>query len=117
MQLEDYFEFEKGIGWDRIRLKGTRITIEDILEDFLEGEAPARIFYNYRRIITLEQVFATITYYLHNKTEVDAYLQRVRTAEGVAYREHLNQEPPEVVKRLRALAAERDKARTEAQNP
>ncbi len=107
MQLEDYFEFEKFPTCDRIRIKGTRISIEHILEPYLEGESPERIFQNYRRILTLEQVYATITYYLQNKNEITPYLQRARAADEIAYQEHLKKEPPEVVKRLRKLAADR----------
>jgi uncharacterized protein (DUF433 family) len=106
MQLEDYFEHEKFPTGDRIRLKGTRIAIEHILEPYLEGDSPERIFQSYRRVLTLEQIHATITYYLHNKAEVDAYLDRSRAADAAAYQEHLNKEPPEVVKRLRTLGAE-----------
>jgi uncharacterized protein (DUF433 family) len=111
MQLEDYFLFEKVPAGERIRVKGTRIAIEHILEPYLKGESAERIFHGYRHALTLEQVYATITYYLRNKGEVEAYLARSRAADEAAYQEYLRQEPPEVVKRLRALAAEREKSR------
>ena len=37
MQLEDYFDF---LTPDDIRIKGTRIGIETVLEDYLEGASP-----------------------------------------------------------------------------
>lgn len=111
MQLEDYFEFEKcntPFGEiDRIRFKGHRISIEHILESYLQSESPERIYYNYRHALTLEQVYAAITFYLARKEEMDAYLERGRDLEDKLYREHLKKEPNEVGKRLRALAAER----------
>lgn len=111
MQLEDYFEFEKcetQFGQiDRIRFKGRRISLEHVLEPYLQGESAERIFYNHRHALTLEQVHAAITFYLNRKAEIDAYLARGRELEDKLYQEHLKKEPDEVVKRLRSLAAER----------
>jgi uncharacterized protein (DUF433 family) len=71
MQLEDYFDFQAP---DDIRLKGTRIGIETILYDFIHrGRRPEEIADAYRSL-TLEQVYATITYYLHNEEAVRKYL-------------------------------------------
>jgi uncharacterized protein (DUF433 family) len=111
MQLEDYFEFEKcntPFGEiDRIRFKGRRISIEHIIEPYLQGESAERIYYNYRHALTLEQVYAAITYYLARKADIDAYLKSGRELEDKLYQEHLKKEPDEVGKRLRALVAER----------
>ena len=100
MQLEDYFEFEAP---DRIRVKGSRLLIDFIIEDYLKGLLPEQIVSNYRRSVTLEQVFATLTYYLHNKAGIDALLERNRAAADARYEEYLKQEPSEVIKRLRAM--------------
>jgi uncharacterized protein (DUF433 family) len=103
VQLEDYFEFDD---CDRIRVKGTRMAIEYIINHFLEGESPQVIVHNYSHSVNLEQVFATITYYLHNKAEVDAYIERNRRADEAAHQEYLKKEPSDVVKRLRAIRAQ-----------
>ena len=76
MELENYFDF---LSPDDIRLKGTRVGIETILTDYLNGRFPEEIPLHYPTI-TLEQVFATLTHYYHHKENVDAYLQ--------AWREH-----------------------------
>lgn len=114
MQLEDYFEFEKFDSphgpFERIRLKGHRIAIEHILEPYRQGDSPERIYQSYRHTLNLEQVYATITYYLRNQAQVAEYLKRTREVEEALYQEYLKKEPPEVVKRMRALAAERAKA-------
>ncbi|MHB1422309.1 MAG: DUF433 domain-containing protein [Gemmataceae bacterium] len=111
MQLEDYFEFEKCATQfgeiDRFRFKGRRIAIEHILDSYLKGESAERIYYNYRHALTLEQVYAAITFYLNRKAEIDAYLEQGRELEDKLYQEHLKKEPDEVGKRLHALAAER----------
>jgi uncharacterized protein (DUF433 family) len=71
MLLEDYFDF---LGPDDIRLKGTRVGIETILYDFIHrARTPDEIARSYPSL-TLEQVYATILYYLHKKEEVTAYL-------------------------------------------
>lgn len=73
MQLEDYFDF---MGPDVIRLKGHRIGLEHIVERFKGGYSPESIMV-YFGTLTLEEVYAAITYFLHNKAEVDAYLERL----------------------------------------
>jgi uncharacterized protein (DUF433 family) len=102
MQLEDYFTIEKFEHCERIRVQGTRVAIDHIIEDYQQGMSPETIAVNYPTV-TLEQVFATLTYYLHNKPEVDAYLQRGREHGERLYQEYLKRERPEVVKRLIAL--------------
>ncbi len=104
MKLEDYFEF---LSPDDIRIKGHRIGIDDVLYYYLEGYTPEEISANLPTL-SLEQIHATITYYLHNRAEIDAYLTRL-----VAWREdHYRKwaaNPPPVVQRLRALKAQRAK--------
>lgn len=98
MKLENYFDF---LSKDDIRLKGTRIGIETILEDFFNGSDPEEIAIRYTSL-SLEQVYATITYYLHNRAKVDAYMQAWREYTGQASKE-ADENPPEVIKRLRRL--------------
>jgi len=71
MQLEDYFDFFNA---DDIRLKGTRIGIETILYDYIHcARTPEEIAQTYPSL-SLEQVYATVLYYLHNKETVSQYL-------------------------------------------
>ena len=72
MQLEDYFEF---VSADEIRLRGSRVGIEAILSEYLDGALPEEIALNYPPL-TLEQVHAAITYYLSHRTAMDEYLDR-----------------------------------------
>lgn len=72
MQLEDYFEF---VSAHEIRLRGTRVGIEAILSEYLDGALAEEIALNYPPV-TLEQVHATITYYLSNRARIDQYLSR-----------------------------------------
>jgi len=71
MQLEDYFNF---LAPNDIRLNGTRVGIETILYDFIHRACtPEEIAQTYPSI-TLEQVYATILYYLHNQETVSKYV-------------------------------------------
>ena len=72
MQLEDYFEL---ISVDEIRLRGTRIGIEAILSEYLDGALPEEMALHHPPI-SLEQVHATITYYLSHRAAMDEYLGR-----------------------------------------
>jgi uncharacterized protein (DUF433 family) len=104
LQLEDYFDF---LAPDDIRLKGTRIGIESVLyESIHRAQSPEEIVQRLTSL-TLEQVYATILYYLHNKEVVSRYL-----ADYLEYcrksREEYEKNPPSVVVRLRQLRADRE---------
>jgi len=109
MRLEDYFDF---LAPDDIRLKGHRIGIDDVLYYYLDGYTPEEIAANLPTL-SLEQIHATITYYLHNRAEVDAYLLRLATWREQRYREW-EANPPPVVQRLRVLGAQRKREQVAA---
>jgi uncharacterized protein (DUF433 family) len=108
--MEKTFDF---LSPDDIRIKGTRVGIETVLDDYLRGASPEEIVTRYRTL-TLEQVYATITYYLHKQEEIDNYLERWRAYTEAAWEEQ-QRNPPEFVRELReriqrrreALVAER----------
>jgi uncharacterized protein (DUF433 family) len=71
MQLEDYFIF---LAENDIRIKNTRIGIETVLYDYIyRSRTPEEIAKTYLSL-NLEQVYATILYYLRNKQEIGEYL-------------------------------------------
>jgi uncharacterized protein (DUF433 family) len=104
MLLEDYFDFLRP---DDIRVKGTRVGIETILYDFIHrSRTPEEIAQSYPTL-TLEQVYATILYYLHNQEAVSAYIadwlewsHQQRKAQAM--------NPSPVVKKLMKLKAEKE---------
>ena len=71
MQLEEYFDF---FAKNDIRIKGTRIGIETVLYDFIHRSRSPEEIANTYPSLKLEQVYATILYYLHNKEAVSTYL-------------------------------------------
>lgn len=103
-KLEDYFEF---LSPDDIRLKGHRIGIDNVLDYYLEGYTPEEIAANLPSL-NLEQIYATITYYLRHRTEIDAYLLRLAAWREQRYQESLAN-PAAVVQRIRTIKAQRAK--------
>ena len=104
MKLEDYFDF---LAPNDIRVKGTRIGIETILTDYLElGLFAEQISARYRAL-SLEEVYATLTYYWGNREEVDQYLRLVEQ-EVEAQRQEQIHHPSPAVQRLREMARQRD---------
>ena len=65
-----------------IRLEGSRISIDCIVELFNDGVSPERIVgKDYYPHLDLGKVYAVIAYYLRHKDEVDAYIaERERRA-------------------------------------
>ncbi|MDQ2100149.1 MAG: DUF433 domain-containing protein [Tychonema bourrellyi B0820] len=104
MQLEDYFDFQRP---DDIRVKGTRIGIETILYDFIHrARTPEQIAQIYPSL-NLEQVYATILYYLHNKEAVSNYIADwLEWSHQQLKAQELNPSPSAI--RLRKLRAERE---------
>ena len=74
MDVQDYFDF---IDETSIRIKGHRVYIDEVLEERLQGKEPEEILHCFPKL-PLEKIYATLLYYEVNKTEVEAYLERVR---------------------------------------
>ena len=93
-----YFDF---VSEDSIRIKGHRLGIEHILACYQEGFTPEQIAKEFPDL-SLELVYGTITFYLANKAEIDAYLQRRLAAYEQAYQDWAKNPSP-LVERLRAI--------------
>ena len=96
MELEHYFEV---LAPDDIRIKGTRIGVESILYAYLHRGQTAESIAASFHTVSLEQVYATILFYLRNREQLDDYL-----ADWLAFardsRAAQEQAPPPVVRRL-----------------
>ena len=99
MDLENYFEFR---GADSIRIKGHRIEVEHIIELYHEGFSPEAIAHDLPSL-SLETIYATITYYLHNQAPIDQYIMHRRTEAERLSQAHIKQASSPVIKRLREL--------------
>ena len=56
-----------------IRVTGTRIPLERVIGAFLAGATPEQIAQDYH-VLSIQNVYAVVNYYLHYRDEVDAYL-------------------------------------------
>jgi uncharacterized protein (DUF433 family) len=95
---------------DDIRIRGTWIGIEQILYEYIynhqSAEAIALLFHT----VTLEQVYATILYYLQNREKVTQYVENwLKYCENAEAEYDRN--PPPVVTRLLKLKTEKDMTR------
>ncbi len=81
---------------------------------FTRDRSPEEIAQTYTSV-TLEQVYATILYYLQNQETISEYM-RNWTEHGHRMREEQRRNPPPVSKKLRQLRAER-KAMKQANEP
>lgn len=102
MKLDDYFEF---LGPYEIRVRGHRVGLDLILSRYLAGRAPEDIAREFQTI-RLEDVYAAITYYLHNRDVMDPWLKQIREATEHSMREH-DAQPSPAAARMRALWKER----------
>jgi uncharacterized protein (DUF433 family) len=112
VELESCFDF---VSPQEIRIRGSRIGIETVLEDYLDGASPEKIAARYRNL-TLEQVYATLLYYFHNREQVEAYLEAWRKYTEQA-RLQWGREPSPVARRLRDLKARRASLQAETATP
>jgi len=74
-----------------IRVENTRVTLDSVVWAFREGASAEEIAERFPAI-TLGAVYAAIAYYLQNRAELDAYLQR-REAEGEHIRNRIESWP------------------------
>jgi uncharacterized protein (DUF433 family) len=73
---KSYIEYRNDTYW----IEETRISLDSIVCAFQQGLSPESILQSFP-LLTLEQVYGAIAFYLANRTEIDAYL----TAETEAF--------------------------------
>lgn len=102
MKLDDYFDF---LATDDIRIKGTRIGIESVLYDYIYRKQTAEQIAESFPSLEIQQVYATILYYLNNREKIEKYL-----LEWLSFsrqmRDEQKQNPPPVVLRLQKIKKE-----------
>lgn len=56
------------------RLAGTRVSLDSVVYAFWRGQTAESIAQSFP-VVTLEQVYGALAFYLVNKSEIDAYLK------------------------------------------
>lgn len=81
-------------------LKGTRVSLDSVVYDFLNGESPESIAQNFPSL-TLEQVYGGIAFYLANRELIDRYL-KAGEAEFEKLQQSLKEKNPLLHQKLKA---------------
>jgi uncharacterized protein (DUF433 family) len=83
---------------DIYRLIGTRVSLDSIVHAFWRGQTAESIAQSFP-VLTLEQVYGALTFYLANKSEIDAYLKAAE-AEFEALRQAAREQDPMFYQKL-----------------
>lgn len=81
-------------------IEGTRVSLDSVVYAFLNGESPESIAQNFP-LLSLEQVYGAITFYLANRATVDAYLQEAE-AEFALLQQTCREKNPLLYQKLKA---------------
>jgi len=68
-----YVEQRDGAYW----VVGARVSLDSIVYAFLSGQTAESIAQSFP-VLTLEQVYASVAFYLANRPDIDAYLEKAK---------------------------------------
>ncbi len=91
-------------------IAGTRVSLDSIVVAFLQGLSPETIVTECFPVLTLEQIYGAITYYLAHCAEIDAYLQQA-DAEFEALRQATHKADPKFSEKLAEARRQKQIAR------
>jgi uncharacterized protein (DUF433 family) len=83
-----YVEVSEGV----YRVTGTRVSLDSIVYAFLAGQTAESIAQSFP-VLTLEQVYGAIAFYLANRPEIDAYLRAAEAEFDSLRREWHSRDP------------------------
>jgi len=105
MLIEEYFDF---LAPDDIRVKGTRVGIESILYEYIYRQRSPEEIIKHFSTLSLDQIYATILYYLTNKEAVNRYIEDwLEWSHQQRKAQELNPHPASI--RLQKIKEERNK--------
>ena len=99
MQESPYVEYRNNV----YRVAGTRVALDPIIRRFWEGDAPETMVQSFP-VLTLEQVYGAIAYYLRHQTCLDIYLRQAEAEEATVVEQlhHQNRALHERLVRLKS---------------
>jgi uncharacterized protein (DUF433 family) len=80
-------------------ITGTRVSLDSVVLAFRDGFSPEAIVAECFPVLTLEQVYGALAYYLAHRTKLDAYLEQAG-AEFEALRQKTHEADPEFARKL-----------------
>lgn len=85
-----------------VKVGGTRVTLDTVVKAFIRGATAEEIAQQYPSL-ALSDIYATISYYLQNRKEVDKYLgKRKKQAQAVKRENEKRLDPHGIRERLLA---------------
>ena len=97
------------------RIVDSRVSLDSVVYAWLEGQSPETISDNFP-VLTLEEVYGAITFYLSNREAIDEYL-RGKKADFEEMRrksvEELRKNRPQLYAKLMTAKQRRDNTETE----
>lgn len=81
----------------RMRVSGTRVLLDLIVDAYRRGETPEHIVQMYPTL-TLDKVYLAIGYYLRHRETVDDYIRRMDEQADQLRREWEAEHPPKVTR-------------------
>ena len=97
------------------RITDSRVSLDSVVYAWCDGLSPESIRENFP-VLTLEEVYGAITFYLANQIAIDAYLSQGKVKFEAARQqsiEQLRQHKPQLYARL--MAAKKEQASTNAE--
>jgi Protein of unknown function (DUF433) len=86
---------------------GTRISLDSVVLSYLNGESPENIAQNFP-LLSLEQVYGAIAFYLSNRDIVDAYLEKSE-GEFQQLQQVCREKSPLLYQKLKAAQAQKQR--------
>ena len=96
--------------WDEaggIRIGSSRVTLDSLLATYHNGSTPEEIAIQFS-VLSLEDIYSTIAYYLNHREEIDNYLEQ-RNQQAQKLRQQLTQKHNLVDLRQRLLTRQTQK--------
>ena len=103
---KSYIEQREGGYW----VKSTRVSLDSIVYAFKRGAAPESIKRSFP-LLSLEEIYGAITFYLSHEQEIDAYLAQAESqldAESEARNAQARATNPELFEHLEKARRERE---------
>ena len=92
---KEYVCFKDGV----YRVVNSRVSLDSIIDEFLSGSSPETIATECFPVLSLEQVYGAITFYLANRCEIDSYLHQQQIVYEQTWKE-ARQNDPDFYERL-----------------
>ncbi|MEN3331684.1 MAG: hypothetical protein V7641_1049 [Blastocatellia bacterium] len=105
---EKYVEQQDGGYW----IRGTRVSLDSIVHAFKRGAAPETIRRSFP-LLSLEEIYGAITFYLQHESEINAFLQRSEAEfdAQAEVRQQLKDSQPELYERIAHARQENEPTR------